>query len=277
MDTSDQIGQAFRNVDEAPDPQALVNFLAARNSSETADRWERQILTFLDPRPGASILDIGCGVGDDVRMLAELVGSTGRVVGVDYSRVMVEAAQNRSRDSKLPVEFGVGNAEQLDFPDDSFDGCRTERTLMHVADPLQAIREMVRVAKPGAPIVALEPDWDTMIVTAEDRRITRLITQVKTDSAIRHGWIGRQLPGLFHAAGLVDVIIDTVSFTTTDFSHARKVLDWDEPARLAQEQGLLRADEVAAWFAELQSADDDHRFLAGVFAFVVCGYKPGAI
>jgi SAM-dependent methyltransferase len=274
--TSDHIGQSFRDVDRAPNPQILVDFLAAANSSETADRWERQILTLLDPRPGAHLLDVGCGVGDDVRTLAGIVGPTGRAVGVDNSHVMIEAAQLRLRGVALPIEFRVGDAQQLDFPDDSFDGCRVERTLSHVADPRQAVAEMVRVVKPGGPIVALEPDWDTMIVNTEDRRITRLIARVKGDSVIRNGLIGRQLPGLFHEAGLKDIIVDTVSFTTTDFSVARRVLDLDEPARLAQEQGLLRADEVAAWFAELQRAADAQRFFAALFGLVVCGYKPGS-
>jgi ubiquinone/menaquinone biosynthesis C-methylase UbiE len=272
---SDDIGQSFQDVDRAPDPQALVNFLVRRNSSETADRWERQILAFLDPRPGAQLLDVGCGVGDDVRTLAELVGPTGRVVGVDHSRVMIEAAQRRSIGSTLPVDFRVGDAQQLEFPDDSFDGCRTECALLHVANPRQAIAEMVRVAKPGAPIVALEPDWDTLVVNVKDRRVIRVLAQVKTDSVIRNGWIGRQLPGLFRGARLGDIIVDTVSFTTTDFSVAREVIAWDEPARLAQEQGLLRADEVASWLAELQKAADERRFFAAVFGFVVCGYKPG--
>src|SRR5579863_6595514 len=163
MNTPDQVGPAFRDGDDAPASRDLVHGLDAAGSSETIMRWERQILAFLDPRPGGRILDVGCGVGDDVRMLADIVGPTGRVVGVDHSPAMIEIAASRMLGSSGPVEFHLGDAHQLDFPAGSFDACRTERTLSHVADPLQVIREMTRVAKPGAPIVALEPDWDTMI------------------------------------------------------------------------------------------------------------------
>ena len=278
METSDQIGQAFRQVDQATDPQALVNHLSETsiNSGGQPLAWERQVLVPLNPQPGARILDVGCGLGDDVRAIAEIVGSTGQVVGIDHSQVMIEEAWKRSRDTGLSVDFHVADAHKLEFSNDSFDGCRTKRTLHHVADPLKVITEMVRVAKPGAPVVASEPDWDTMIVNAENRRVTRLITEVKADSVLRNGWIGRQLPGLFHAAGLVDVGVTTIGFTFADFSRARMILDWDEPARLAQEQGKLGADEVAAWFAELQAAADQNRFFAALFGFVVWGHKPAA-
>lgn len=59
-----------------------------------------------------------------MRALAALVGQEGRVVGIDASETMLGVARERSRASALPVEFTVGDAFALDFPDDAFDACR---------------------------------------------------------------------------------------------------------------------------------------------------------
>jgi hypothetical protein len=59
-----------------------------------------------------------------------------------------------------------------------------------------------------------------------------------------------------------------------DFALTRKVLDLGEPARLAQKQGPLGADEVDCWFAELEWAARQHRFFAAGFGFIVRGHKP---
>jgi len=70
-------------------------------------------------RAGDHVLDVGCGAGEDVRALAEIVGTTRRAVGVDSSQTMVDAARQRSADSPFPVAFFVSDAEHLDFPDAS--------------------------------------------------------------------------------------------------------------------------------------------------------------
>ena len=63
------------------------------------------------------------------------MGSTGHVTGLDYGEAMIEVARERSHTSDLPVEFQVGDAQNLIFADSSFDRYRTEKMLMHVSDP----------------------------------------------------------------------------------------------------------------------------------------------
>lgn len=115
--------------------------------------------------PGARVLEVGCGTGDDARLLAALVGQDGRIVGIDASEAMIGVAQERSSDSSLPVEFALGDVRALKFPDSAFDACRCERVLMHVdGDPPRGIEEMVRVTRPGGRIVILDLDWDTLLL-----------------------------------------------------------------------------------------------------------------
>ncbi len=87
-------------------------------------------------------MDLGCGPGDDGRILAQMVGSTGRVVGVDSSGAIITEARKGAEGLTLPVEYIVGDAHRLDFAGSTFDGCRAERVFQHVENPRQVLREM---------------------------------------------------------------------------------------------------------------------------------------
>lgn len=125
------------------------------------------------------------------------MGRAGRVVGLDSSGIMLAEARNRVAGLNLPVEFCIGEAEHLSFPDNSFDGCRTERVLVHLKKPARAaLIEMVRVARPGARIVVYDADWGTLAFDVPGRMIMRKLLNFFCDSSGSR-WIGRQLRGIF--------------------------------------------------------------------------------
>ena len=76
--------------------------------------------------------------------------------------------------------------------------------LMHLDDPEKALGEMVRVVRPGGKVVVFDFDWDAVFVDSPYKGTTRKIVHAFSDG-IKHGWIGRSLPRLFHAAGLTEV------------------------------------------------------------------------
>jgi ubiquinone/menaquinone biosynthesis C-methylase UbiE len=202
----------FHSVDQTTNPDFFIKFVDEGNRLETVQICKNIMSSFLNIQQGQSILDVGCGTGDDVLSLAELVGKTGRVAGVDSSENMIEEAKKRSklRGGRISIEFHVGNPHHLDFADKTFDCSRAERLLMHLDDPSKVIAEMARVTKPGGRIVVFDLDWDGVIIKHNDRTLTRKVIHLMCDS-IRNGWIGRQLPSLFKQAGLKS--IDTVAHT----------------------------------------------------------------
>ena len=196
----------FHSVDQTTNPDFFIKFVDEGNRLETVQTCKK-IMSFLNIQQGQSILDVGCGTGDDVLSLAELVGKTGCVVGVDSSENMIEEAKKRSKlrgGNKISIELHVGNAHHLDFADNTFDCSRAERLLMHVDDPSKVIAEMAKVTKPGGHIVIFDLDWGGVIINHNDRTLTRKVIHLMCDS-IRNGWIGRQLPSLFKQAGLKSV------------------------------------------------------------------------
>lgn len=99
---------------------------------------------------GEHVLDVACGTGIVSFAAARAVGTSGRVTGVDISGQMVEFAAHRADVRQVHnARFLRMDAENLDFPDASFDVVTCALGLMYMPDPVQALREMRRVLRPG--------------------------------------------------------------------------------------------------------------------------------
>lgn len=113
-------------------------------------------------RPGMAVLDVGCGPGTITADLAALV-APGRVTAVDTGTGILEQAAAAAAERGLEnVEFAVADVHALDFPDDSFDVVHAHQVLQHVGDPVQALREMRRVCRPGGVVAVRDSDYAAM-------------------------------------------------------------------------------------------------------------------
>ncbi|MEC4016960.1 class I SAM-dependent methyltransferase [Streptomyces sp. H27-D2] len=113
-------------------------------------------------RPGHSLLDVGCGPGTVTADLAELV-APGPVTAVDAAPDVLETARaSADRRGLDTVRFAVADAQDLDFPDDSFDVVHAHQVLQHLGDPVRALAEMRRVCKPGGIVAARDADYSAM-------------------------------------------------------------------------------------------------------------------
>lgn len=112
--------------------------------------------------PGQRLLDVGCGPGTITIDLAARV-SPGEVVGVDRSERVVEIARDAAREAGAPaVTFEVGDVYALPYPDASFDVVHAHQLLQHLTDPVAALRELRRVARPGGLVAVRDADYAAM-------------------------------------------------------------------------------------------------------------------
>lgn len=112
------------------------------------------------PSRPSTVLDIGCGVGDDARALG--------AIGLDPSMTMLTEARKRGG------AFVRGDVLSLPIPIAArvLGGVRTDRVLQHVADPDSALDELARVLRRGGVVVLAEPDQSTLVIEGTDSELT---------------------------------------------------------------------------------------------------------
>jgi ubiquinone/menaquinone biosynthesis C-methylase UbiE len=115
--------QGFQQTGQPNDSEAVFRWLDRMDGNPLIQQVKLQMLDVCPVGDGDQILDVGCGLGHEARRLAERVGPHGRVVGIDANTVMIAEARQRVAGPTLPVAFEVGDAQQMDFPDNTFDLC----------------------------------------------------------------------------------------------------------------------------------------------------------
>ncbi len=247
-------------------------------------RWSRRLapdfVTFAGVDAG-HVLDVGCGTGSLASALARRSGIVS-VKGVDFSDAYVRHARSRNADAR--VDFQVGDACAMPFPDGSFDATLSQLVLQFVPEPERAIREMRRVTKPGGTVAAAVWDsrggfvayrifWDTAAMldpAADTRRAKGCARAITHPGGLAQAW---------HAAGLVNVAQDmlTIRMDFSSFADFWKPVEGrDGP--FAEYASTLASDAKARLREALQrayldGAADGERSYAAT-AWVVKGTVP---
>ncbi|MCU4744346.1 class I SAM-dependent methyltransferase [Natronoglomus mannanivorans] len=108
----------------------------------------------VDPHPGQSVLDVACGSGT-VALVAERRYC--EVTGIDYAPGLIERSKTRARANGQPIDFHVGDAQDMPFPDDQFDVVLSVYGVQFAPDQEQAASELHRVCKPSGTIGLASP------------------------------------------------------------------------------------------------------------------------
>jgi ubiquinone/menaquinone biosynthesis C-methylase UbiE len=141
----------------------------------------------------------------------------GRVVGVDASDSMISAARQRALARGSKAQFLLGDVRSLDLADESFDLARCVLLLLHVQDPFAAVRELVRVVRPGGRLLSIDVDHPMDAIDATDLVLAERVFRGRF-ADLQNPRIGRQLRGLFVAAGLVHVEVEVITEVKTSWA-----------------------------------------------------------
>jgi demethylmenaquinone methyltransferase/2-methoxy-6-polyprenyl-1,4-benzoquinol methylase len=118
--------------------------------------WRRAAVRYSGAKEGNHVLDCASGTGDLALAFKRKVGNTGRVLGTDFCKEMLDSAPAKAASEGLQVEFQVADAMDLPFADDSFDVASISFGIRNVDDPVKCLKEMARVVRPGGRVVVLE-------------------------------------------------------------------------------------------------------------------------
>lgn len=152
MEEKQQIGQLFDRIAKTYD--GLNHGL-----SLNIDRlWRKRAVRAM--KPVKHVLDVAIGTADlTIEMLCQ--GRAEQVTGLDLSTAMMEIGEKKCEAKKLPVEFIFGNAQEMPFADESFDGVTCAYGCRNFSDLDAGLREMYRVLKPGGQVTILEFSYPT--------------------------------------------------------------------------------------------------------------------
>jgi ubiquinone/menaquinone biosynthesis C-methylase UbiE len=122
----------------------------------------RRVLLRAGLKPGMSVADFGCGVGATTRMLAEIVGPSGHVTGIDLSASQLEQGRILCKQAGITnASFVEGSATATGLPRNSLDLVYCRFLLLHLIDPAAGLREMFALLKPGGVLVVEDGDLTT--------------------------------------------------------------------------------------------------------------------
>ncbi|MBY0405140.1 MAG: bifunctional demethylmenaquinone methyltransferase/2-methoxy-6-polyprenyl-1,4-benzoquinol methylase UbiE [Cyanobacteria bacterium] len=197
--------------------------------------WKASACKTLALKPGDSVLDVCTGTGDLTRYLLDWVGNSGRVTGLDFSDEMLSVARKRFAQYEN-IKFIQGDALNLPFDENKFDGAIVSFGLRNVSDIERCLQEMLRVVKPGGWVVNLDTSpkpnipgyWfyfsTIMPVVGKLFSLDNKAYHYLSDST-KNFLTPDQLTDLFKSVGMTNVSGQTLAFGSVGLQAGQKKLD----------------------------------------------------
>ncbi|GAB5375201.1 MAG: hypothetical protein AcusKO_16630 [Acuticoccus sp.] len=240
-----------------------------------ADIVQRRRASFdaVNPQPGETILDIGCGNGLLTAELARTVGPTGRVIGIDPSADMRAAAVERCRDLAA-VDLREGRSDALPLADRSVDRAAAVQVFEYLSVLPPSLGEAFRVLRPGGRLVITDMHFDSWIWFSDHpRRMARIMEAWDAHLSLRD--VPARLPAALRGAGFV--VERVTPLTICDHvlrpdGLANMLLHLIKAFVVAQK--MVPAEEAEAFAAEQLALARAGRFFFSLTHFIVTATRP---
>lgn len=184
--------------------------------TRTAENSAAYLLAAL--RPGLRVLDVGSGPGTITVDLARRV-APGRVTALETSQDIASLTRAEAdRRGCTTVDVVVGDVHALDLPTDRYDVVHAHQVLQHVADPVTALREMIRVCRPGGVVAARDADYAAFTWYPASAELDRWRELYRIAARANGGEpdAGRHLLAWAHAAGATAVTATSSTWCYAD-------------------------------------------------------------
>ena len=202
--------------------------------------WSSHLIRIANPQPGERVLDVACGTGIVARQIAARVGPQG-IIGLDLDPDKIDVARAVAKREGLAIEWKTGPAEQLPFPDGSFDLIICQFGLMFFSDQHTALMEMYRVLRrDGRVVLSVWQGLDRhpFYQTLDD--VSRQRLGKSSVGAVFSLGDADEVHTLLSNAGFQDITIESMSITA-HHPNPQEFLAWEidvDPAETPALQSL---------------------------------------
>ena len=256
----------------------------AGNAAETYERalipavfatWAPLVVALASPRPGERVLDVACGTGVVARLVAQEVGRTGSVIGLDLNPGMLAVAASSAANApptSAPITWQEASATKMPFPDAAFHIAYCQLGLQFFPDRPAALREMHRVLVPEGRLglmvwrsIEHSPGFGILAAALARHVSSEAAGIMRAPFALADA---EDLRGLIAAVGFRDITIRPVAGTVRFPSVARFVQDYVAGSPLAGHVAKVSDETRAALVSEVGDALRS-RLEAGALAFPI--------
>jgi ubiquinone/menaquinone biosynthesis C-methylase UbiE len=231
-----------------------------------------QVMALLHAQPGQRALDIGCGPGLTTQSLAEAVGDTGQVLGVDIAAPMLTIA--RQRCAAMPhVNFDLCDVNALPCADASIDIALASQVYEYVETIDAALRELARVIRPGGRAVLVDTDWESAVwASHDDVRMRRVLES--WNEHIPHPQLPRTLKRRMENAGFDSVTVTVVPLLNSAYDRQTySVGMMDMIGGFVTGRNGLSAEDIAAWKADALAIGAENGYFFSLSRYVFVGER----
>lgn len=265
----------FINEQDEATLERIIHRLELRGTDPEFCRYRDAYLERLALPEDGRLLEVGCGTGVVSRAIAGRPGFAGRVLGIDHSPVLIDAARRFARDESVDhrVEFEVADAHALDLPDGAFDAVIAHTLLSHVTDPLRVLGEVARVVRPGGAVAVFDGDFASWTFGSPDSEVGRAMDDSLRAAMVSKPRVLREMPRLLRAVGLE--LVETQPHVYAEVGTSVYFLSALETyGPLIVRAGLVTQEEFDAFLAERRQASADGLFFASCNYYAYVAFRP---
>ncbi len=226
-----------------------------------------------------SILDIGCGQGDDLMQMSKLTGKKSKFCGIDRSEKAIEKAIEKTA-SEPGFSFQVYDVtKKLPFKEKRFDIVYSNNFLESIINKNSFLEEIYRVLADKGSVIVAHWDWDTIVIDGTDKELIRKIIHTFGDWKQKwmddcDSWMGRRLWKVFQQSNLFEGEIFTYVLTNTEFAPENFGYDMiNDSFEALVRREMIKQEEYDKMYQDVEELSEKGQYFYSINLYIYLGKK----
>lgn len=257
----------FCSLDDSTYADFLIRSMDIMTELPSIKKIKQIAIEQMNLQQGDLVLEAGCGASIDAELIAQKIGGSGKVIGIDNSKKMLALAEKRKKYDN--IEYQMMGVMNIQYPDGYFSACHADRLLVSHTDCESIFNELARVVKKGGSICLTDVDVKTLIISPETNN-TQIVVEEILSTFINKN-MGRRLLNLFIDKNMTNVKVSTQLCEITDFHILCQIFNFEDILSSCIRRKLLTEQNAREWYEAMLRHSDKGAFYYCVTFFTVSG------